>query len=182
MCVRGAAWQHLALLATLGEPRAWRTSFLPGAGHEAAPPAIGRTDRPRLAETPAPAPWDAGRGGLGRGRKARRVPSRGSRAPPGELSLHEATPSSPRRVLRVRMINTSGDSGLSAGWGGVPDSCTRDLWTLLRQRGLTGDPLTAPRSRAGGAHGTCSMRLGGLTKHLLGAWGPPGTCGLRPGR
>lgn len=63
VCVRGAAWQHLALLATLGEPRAWRTSFLPGAGHEAAPPAIGRTDRPRLAETPAPAPWDAGGGG-----------------------------------------------------------------------------------------------------------------------
>lgn len=60
--MRGAAWQHPALLATLGDPRAWRTRFLSGAGREAAPPAIGRKDWLRLAETPAPAPWDAGGG------------------------------------------------------------------------------------------------------------------------
>lgn len=80
VCVRGAAWQHLALLATLREPRAWRTSFLPGAGHEAAPPAIGRTDRPRLAETPAPAPWDAGGGGGSRTEGAARAVPGVSRA------------------------------------------------------------------------------------------------------
>lgn len=173
-----------ALLARLQEPRAGRTRFLPGAGVGPRPPRLaGRAARDWLRPRPPP-PGTRGVGG-GAGTQG------AARAAPGGVSRASGAAAPPRRPRPPPhgarcACGRSAAAGMAGGaWAGMrgPDGLTRDLRARLRWQGSHRRPADSARRSggAGGAHGTCALRLGGRTEHLLGVGGPLGTCRLRPG-